>query len=118
MPVDLQNLLPPDQSLKVPLGDIHLTKSERRALCRLKAGKQPDRNIGERLCSTKLAHFDHKAGLYAITPNGERWLDFNGASRSNVRWERGLAIASIIISIASLLLAGLSLYLQARSGLQ
>ena len=56
--------------------------------------------------------------FYVISADGLRWLESHRSAKSDQRWTRGLAIAAIIVSIGSLLVSGLTLYLQYLSQLQ
>lgn len=49
---------------------------------------------------------------YKITHAGSCYFENRAKENSERRWTRGLAIAAILVSIASLGLSGLSLYLQ------
>lgn len=90
----------------VDLESIHLTRDERIALCALKARKQIDRSVGFRLSLLSLAYCTKPSAgePFAISADGERWLELDRTKRRDVRWSRGLSIAAIVISLAALIL--------------
>lgn len=96
----------------IDLSQVHLTRREYRTLCAVARGREVSITAAaplERLGLVDLVPTDYSApapsGLTPkITLNGSRYLHLRREQRGERRWTRGLAIAAILISLASLAL--------------
>lgn len=97
--------------------DFYLSDSEYRAFIRTGRKRSIPYDIADRLVSMGLVDLvrisaNQRKARCALTRTGERYRDYSYHQRREQRFTRGIALTSIVISIISLLLAGLSLYLQ------
>ena len=100
------------------MSEICLSNVERRCFFAASRGRLIPRDTAHRLESLGLVTdivYSSMRARCVLTSTGRRYRDYLLRRRNDVRWERGLAIAAIVISIAALCVAVLSLWLQWKS---
>ena len=104
----------------IDLSTVHLSNHEMRALRRLRKGFPISSRNAEvlRKCGfavIRSAMFFGKICKCRITDVGTRYLDVKNLERADRIWNRSLAVASVLIATAALVVSVLSLLLSAKS---